>query len=180
MHSSSAHSSAGALCSLSAHSLTLPYVCSLVKCPFLCSPEHEQRIESALKLPRSLPTLKLMEMRAMVEATAGAGTPCHQCDPEKPRQIAVVHCRECGADYCKEHDASVHCAPQLRSHVRISMSAKSALLSESASKRKSQIFSAAGKENRPEVKRVADQAVQIDRQMKAMLEEIPKGQWRLR
>jgi len=102
------------------------------------------RRKSVLEVPKNHVLFSLLERLQTAEATRDiVQPPCQQCDPEKPRQAAVVWCTTCCADYCQQHVDEVHRLPALASHIRVGMMDKLRLQQE-ASKKDVLIAAAAG------------------------------------
>jgi len=104
-----------------------------------------------------------------------AALPCQQCDPSQPRQAAKMHCNDCSADFCSQHDAQVHCVAVLLGHQRVSIAAHAARLQAATAAQKGAALAAAAKASRDAAKAEEKKANDAMQDVKARQDQLPKG-----
>ena len=104
-----------------------------------------------------------------------AALPCQQCDPSQPRQAAKMHCNDCSADFCSQHDAQVHCVAMLLGHQRVSIAAHAARLHAATAAQKGAALAAAAKASRDAAKAEEKKANDAMQDVKARQDQLPKG-----
>jgi hypothetical protein len=103
--------------------------------------------------------------------------PCQHCDPAQPRQAAKVHCKDCGVDYCKDHDQQIHCVTQLSSHQRVGIGAHAAQRSAAAAAKKVAALAATAAANRLAARQEEQMADAATEDAKKRQEQLPRGQF---